>query len=221
MKTQISNPAITHLPQRNTYPATTTQRARLLALALVMLALLLVAPMGVRAQSPPSTYDAVTPDGWGFPGLPATTANGSSGLWTFSASLPTAYQYQSREVGCPTCLQEYYWSYDYHAGGLFTLGDGTDTFSGTFTSGYAAGYSEDGGPDVEHLILNLYFTGQWDGPNGPKESGLMHLDEGGEYPFVSGTATLSFAPAPEPGTLLLLGSGVISLAGILRRRVRR
>jgi len=208
-----------HLPCKQDEPNSVTKSSsRLLTIVFVLFALL-AGSTASFGQSPPSTYDALS-DGWGFPGDPATMANSqvpTSG-WSFTATLPSAYQYQSREVGCQVCLNEFYWSYDYHSGGAFTLTDGTDTFNGVFTSGYGAGYSEDGGPDVERLALSLYFTGQWDG-NGPKQSGFMQLVEGGEYPFVDGTATLSFAPAPEPGSVLLFGSGIVALAGTLRRKL--
>jgi PEP-CTERM motif len=221
MKTQIVNQAASQLLCNNNRFGTTTQLRRFMILAVTLSALLLAGRIAVQAQSPPTTYDALS-DGFGFPGDPATTANSQTPTlgWSFTSTLPAAYAYQSRDNGCQICLVEYYWSYDYHPGGSFMLSNGTDTFLGTFTSGYGAGYSEDGGPDVEHLTLDMYFTGQWDG-NGKKEAGLMVLDEGGEYPFVDGTATLSFAPAPEPGSILLLGSGILGLAGILRRRLLR
>jgi PEP-CTERM motif len=200
---------------------TTTQLwQRLLTVALMMSALLLAGSIAVQAQSPPSTYNAQS-DGFGFPGDPATTASGSSGLWNFTATMPAAYQYQSQEIGCQQCLQEYDWSYDYHAGGSFTLLGPGYTFNGIFNSGYGYGESEDGGPDEEGLTLDMYFTGQWNGPNGPKDAGFMRLVEGGFHPYIEGTATLSFAPAPEPGSILLLGSGILGLAGMLRRRLLR
>jgi hypothetical protein len=220
MKTQIAiQPAIEVFCKKVRSTIATYLCHRLLPVALMMsVLLLLMGSIAVQAQSPPPTYTAQS-DGFGFPGDPATTATGSSGLWSFSATLPTAYAYQSRDNGCQVCLVEYYWSYDYHAGGAFTLGDGTDIFNGTFTSGYGAGYSEDGGPDEETLKLDMYFTGQWNGPTGPKEAGFMELVEGGPYPFIDGTANLTFAPAPEPGSLLLFGSGILGLAGTLRRRL--
>jgi hypothetical protein len=41
-------------------------------------------------------------------------------------------------------------------------------------------------------------------------------------PFAQYNAgTFEFTPAPEPGTLLLMGTGVLGLAGMVRRRFRK
>jgi PEP-CTERM motif len=144
-------------------------------------------------------------------------ASGSSGLWSFAATLPAAYQYSFQLQDCPNCVSEATWSYDYRPGGSFMLGDGTDTFNGTFTSGYGYGLGVESGPEYQALTLDMYFTGQWN--TGLKQAGLMQLSETGQGGFPTGTATLSFGPAPEPGSLLLFGTGIVGLAGILRRRL--
>ncbi len=218
MKTQIVNRPNARMFCKKIQITNTARSLQwLLTVAVTMSAFLLAGSIAVHAQSP-STYSAQS-DGFGFPGDPATMANGTSGAWSLAATLPLAAAYQYRETGCCGGLNFYYWSYDYSPGGSFTLLGPGYTFNGTFTSGYGYGQSEDGGPDEEALTLDMYFSGQWNGPNGPKEAGFMQLVEGGPYPDIEGTATLNFAPAPEPGSILLFGSGILGLASILRRKL--
>jgi hypothetical protein len=214
MKTQMISP----MKQWNHEPRTTIRSWRqCVAVALMMSALLLAGSSALQAQNPPSTYDAQTTDGFGFPGPPATMANGSSGAWNFAANLPAAYQYWFQLQDCDTCVYEADWSYDYHAGGSFTLGDGSDTFTGTFTSGYAVGFIEISGPEEGTLKLDMYFSGEWN--TGLKQAGFMQLSEIQQDGGPTGSAVLNFGPAPEPGSFLLFGSGIVGLAGMLRRRL--
>jgi PEP-CTERM motif len=217
MKKQIVNQPMAQLFCNNDRLETTTQLRRRLTFALMLLALLLVGRIALQAQSPPTTYDAQTSDGWGLPGPPATMASGSNGPWSFNATMPAAYQYSFQLQDCPNCVSEATWSYDYHPGGSFTLGDGTDTFIGTFSSGYGYGLGIESGPEYQALTLDMYFTGQWN--TGLKQAGLMQLAEIGQGGFPTGTATMSFGPAPEPGSILLFGSGIVGLAGMLRRKL--
>ncbi|HZD30772.1 MAG TPA: PEP-CTERM sorting domain-containing protein [Candidatus Angelobacter sp.] len=62
--------------------------------------------------------------------------------------------------------------------------------------------------------MNLY----WDG------AGYRSIDGGNNGPYVDVTLSLlgqpSPAAVPEPNTLMMFGSGIIGLAGILRRKMR-
>ncbi len=217
MKTQMMNQMNQSWYARDESRAAIRSWRQLLTVALMTSALLLAGSSALQAQNPPSTYDAQTTDGFGFPGPPATMANGSSGAWTFTANLPAAYQYWFQLQDCETCVYVADWSYDYHAGGTFTLGDGADTFTGTFTSGYAVGFIEISGPEEGRLTLDMYITGQWN--TGLKQAGFIQLSEIQQDGGPIGTATLNLGPAPEPGSLLLFGSGIVGLAGMLRRRL--
>jgi hypothetical protein len=75
-------------------------------------------------------------------------------------------------------------------------------------------------------------NGGWDGSLGP----MIGLNDSFDYYGVRDTMTISFAspitsfsgffnyvpsstPTPEPGTLAMVGSGIIGLAGVIRRKI--
>ena len=68
-----------------------------------------------------------------------------------------------------------------------------------------------GNTDIATAI-NLY----WDG------AGYRSIDGGNNGPYVqlSITPADQELPSPEPGTIALLGSGVLGLGGLLRRKLQ-
>jgi hypothetical protein len=78
---------------------------------------------------------------------------------------------------------------------------------------------------LSNATTNPAFSGEdfvyWDLNNGP--SSAFQRANGGDLPVGSQPFDIFgnvVTTTPEPGTILLLGSGLLSLAGIRRRRVR-
>jgi hypothetical protein len=89
------------------------------------------------------------------------------------------------------------------------------TFNGIITSGWIT----HPGPGNDSITIN--FSGQWN-------NGLSASGEAFEYwwsdPFFDVKVSLYTSRTtivPEPGSPMLLGSGVLGLAGVLRRKLTR
>ena len=67
----------------------------------------------------------------------------------------------------------------------------------------------------EYLHFDLYQIGGWGGPNGDKFTGIV------EFAPFSHDASSDGHQVPEPGTMVLLGSGLVGLAGWGRKKFRK
>lgn len=154
---------------------------------------------------------------------------------TFGA-LPIAILSGPAIGGAGTLFNPYTWG----AGGIMVVGGcGGPCFAGTFT-GLQAAYTGFGGM----TFVGSYVAGTVDpillaflglNPNVTSFSGLIHFDvspapasfalgsgrnpDGSVKVGTLGSGDLHIQPVPEPGTLALFGSGLLGVAGVVRRRL--
>ena len=133
-----------------------------------------------------------------------------------SQSLPEFFEDTKQNNGSGTTCNEITnsgWLCVDYTGSFATISDGgslTWTFTGTYT----------GDPvDVQHLMAQgcIDVTDTWEthGPNA--SSGNCPFNGAGSYNIsLDGTGT---PPVPEPGSLMLFGTGLLGMAGFLRRKL--
>ena len=146
-------------------------------------------------------------EGWG--------GGSASGYASFTQlALPWSYAFVTPSASwwCTNCP----WWYDaqFDQGGTFTMtGPHGLTFNGIVSAGWTTHY----GPG--HDEIWLAFSGQWS--NGLTAFGDVDEDWWSD-PYFDVAAQLDATTiVPDPGSLMLLGSGVLGLAGVLRRKLIR
>ena len=166
-----------------------------------------------------------TINAWGISGIyglansfvstgPVTVTGFDAGIWMFPGDTPTTVTWEIL-TGGP----------DWMGGTIVASGDGTwsnvfwgsNSFGADIYTSTISGLNVPIGAGTYWLeLLNgqaaLYGWVFWDENDGPSQVfGLNEVPDGSNAFTIYGT--------PEPGTILMLGSGIIGVAGVLRRKI--
>jgi len=161
----------------------------------------------IQSDCPPAVCTVFS--GGDFPPNPQP-ATGSADFqpagmpWTFSFTTGNPLTWDWSDGN-----ENYYATYG--VGGSFSMTGPDGTFAGVVTSGFSLEYSN---TEVEAYVT---YTGAWsDGKHASGSAEVLYEDDLSSIE----TATLVMTTTPEPGSLVLFGSGVVGIAGLIRRKTR-
>lgn len=224
-------------------------KIRIATLSLTILCLALTAYAGTTTFYNDGAVDGndngLFVSGPNLPNIGGTYQDISNGFVSAASGSPNTLEWGEWSVGAPTSF-----SYELGSAAFGTdLGSGTVTQNSTnsvflFTNAYGYGIYDVTVPITSAAMTagNTYWlsisnatdaandgTQAWDMPNGGsggpatcnfRQSGTNYGDcgYGGEAFTLSSTGT---GTTPEPSSILLFGSGILGLAGVLRRKLIR
>jgi hypothetical protein len=176
-------------------------------------------PGGTDGYSCQAGYNGFTPgtpaySGWGQFTLSSQLNVTASSSYT---SLSESSDGGLDSLGNPWCV----YSYNGTVNGSIVASLGSLTFTGAFVGGNSSGYwSQEGGVQTQDTDMNASFRGTWS--NGWYSVGTVDfwvLESGG---FGNEGATLNITTStPEPSGLVLLGTGLVPMIAVLRRKLLR